>query len=1060
MPPFVPRKRHRSPSPSASTSQNRSHAPPSSKRARPTVFDALDDEPNTTRTPDESKAFLDSLGGEGESSLSGVSSDDDLEFEDALHAPAGKRTKIHGVKKKEAEEEEDSDEEMEWEDAVPSAHVHAHKHHSAQHAEEVPSSEQAGLRDLELTIEKHEPFSFSRSAAEAAVGKKGPSKIERYIRIQTHCMHVQFLIWHNAVRNGWINDKEVQKILVDGLSEGIMNEVKKWRSTMGLLAKQGPAEETGSTGTKGKGKGKAKEKSARERIRDWGADATKLENTTPNLSRGDPMLRLLKYLTAYWRKKFRVTAPSLRKMGYRPVQEVDAEIKSFQNEPHDPRRHGERVESIAQFRKLAKKCEGSRDVGAQLFTALLRGLGIEARMVTSLQPIGYGWTKHEEAEPRKEQEKAENKPNITEDNAVTPFSDEEEIQLAKRHAANGPSLSPVRGAATKSRPSTATSRRSKRGTTSAPISLHGTSSELSDPPTDSDSDLSIIDVTPSTRSPSKPGKPYDADLTFPTYWTEVLSPISNTYIPVSALVNPIIATQPEHLAVFEPRGAAAEKSKQVLCYVVAYSTDRSAKDVTVRYLKKHIWPGRTKGFRIPPEKVPVYNKWGKVLRHEEYDWFRRVMSAFDRPAELRTAADDVEEQRELVPVRAERKAKDGKEGGEETLQYYKSSAEFVLERFLRREEALLPDAEPVKYFTTGKGEKEKREAVYRRADVVPCKTVETWHKEGRQVRVGELPLKHVPYRAVTLIRKREIEDTARQTGEKPLQGLYAESQTEWIVPDPIGPDGKIPKNGFGNIDVYVPSMVPEGAVHIPLRGTAKVCKRLGIEFAEACTGFEFGRQRAVPVLTGVVVAKENVDMVIDAWKEEMESQRLKEETKQEKLILGLWRRFVIGLRIRERVRREYHGGDEEREEVDLSAGRNGNDEEGGGFIPDANSESMSGGFLPPGNDEEQRFGGVFMPDGEDEALEAPAELEIEIHDAGADDGSGEPKATKTDSKKDTPISLQSTTNDADEQEKVIPARPKSRASSSNRGCAPSRRSAAKTQPRRSAATNSPYFKKR
>lgn len=916
MPPFVPRKRHRSPTPSTSTPKIRSHTSPSSKRARYTVFDTLDDEPKTTHTPDEIKAFLDSLdGGEEDSSLSEVNSEE--EFEDALSTPTAKSTKIR-ITKENPTEEDESDEEMEWEDAVPSALVHTHKHHSSQTGDDVPSSEQAGLRDLELIIEKHGHFPLSRSAAEAAVGKKGPSKIERTIRILTHCMHVQFLICHNAVRNSWVNDKEVQKILVDGLSEGIMKEVKKWRSSMGLLAKDDPSQGTGSTETNISGKGKSKEKSAREKIRDWGADASKLENGTPNLSRGDPLLRLLKYLMAYWRKKFRITAPSLRKTGYRPVQEVDAEIKSFQNETHDPSRHGERVESIAQFRELARRCEGSRDVGAQLFTALLRGLGIEARMVASLQPIGFGWTKHEEAEACKEQGKAENKPNVVaDDNAIPPSSDAEETQPVKLRRAKGPS-----GTATKTRPSTAASQRPKRGTTSAPISLRNTSSELSDPPadSDSDSDVSIKEITPSTHTQSKLGNPHDIDLSFPTYWTEVLSPVSNTYIPTSVLVHPIIATQPEHLTVFEPRGAAAEKSKQVLCYVVAYSADRSAKDVTVRYLKKHIWPGKTKGFRIPPEKVAVYNKRGKILRHEEYDWFERVMGAFERPVQLRTAADDIEEQRELVPVRPERKSKDGKEGGEETLQGYKASDEFVLQRFLKREEALLPRAQPVKYFTTGKGVKEKKEAVYRRADVVPCKTVETWHREGRQVRAGEHPLKHVPYRAMTLIRRREIEDVARLTGETPLQGLFAESQTEWIVPDPIGPDGKIPKNEFGNIDVYVPSMIPEGAVHIPLRGTAKVCKMLGIEFAEACTGFEFGKQRAIPVLTGVVVAKENVDTVIDAWREEMERQRLKEEVKQEKLVLGLWRKFLTGLRIRERVRREYHDGEEGQKEPGPSVG--------------------------------------------------------------------------------------------------------------------------------------------
>ena len=58
-------------------------------------------------------------------------------------------------------------------------------------------------------------------------------------------------------------------------------------------------------------------------------------------------------------------------------------------------------------------------------------------------------------------------------------------------------------------------------------------------------------------------------------------------------------------------------------------------------------------------------------------------------------------------------------------------------------------------------------------------------------------------------------------------------------------------------------MIPKGAVHIPLKSTVRICKRLGIDFAEAVTGFEFGKQRAVPVITGVVVADGNEQTVID-----------------------------------------------------------------------------------------------------------------------------------------------------------------------------------------------------
>lgn len=1041
MPPFVPRKRHRSPSPSSATSP---------KRGRRSVFDTLDDEPKAARTWDENNALLDALGGEDESSVSEFDSED---LEDALPPPAAKRRRVDNQKSHvNVEAEEDSsDEEIEWEDAVtagPSHHLQQNK---------VPSSATAGLRDLEITIQQRDGPSYDSSVARAAVGKKGPSKIERSIRIQTHMMHIQFLVWHNAIRNSWLNDEEIQKILVDELSDGIKNEVKKYRNAMGIVEKPSPKSV--------KGKGKGREKSAPEKIRDWGASAGKLENGAPNLSRGDPLLRLLKYLSAYWKKRFRITAPALRKQGYRPPRELDAEIKSFQNDRHNPTVHGERVESLVEFRKLAKKCEGSRDVGAQLFTALLRGLEIETRMIASLQPVGFGWTKHEEALPRQTGETVETTLNNVAENDVETSSDGETVVAQKNSSSKGASFSPVRRATIKTRPMTAASRRSKRGTTSAPITLHDSSSELSDPPSsDSDIDASMIDITSTAPSPKKSSKFYDKDLTFPTCWTEVFSPVSNTWIPVSVLVSSIIATQPEHLAVFEPKGAAAEKSRQVICYVIAYSSDRTAKDVTVRYLKKHIWPGKTKSYRIAPEKVPVYNKRGKILRHEEYDWFKRVMSPFDRPSSKRTAADDVEEQSDLVPVKPERKSKDG-QGSEETVQGYKNSAEFVLERFLRREEALLPDAQPVRYFKTKVKGEEKEEAVYRRSDVVVCKTVETWHKEGRQVKIGSAPLKHVPYRAVTLLRKREIEESTRQNGEKPLQGLYSEDQTEWIVPEPIGPDGKIPRNAFGNIDVYVPSMIPRGAVHIPLKGTARICKKLEIDFAEACTGFEFGRQRAVPVLTGVVVAREYEHVVIDAWEEERVRMRVKEEARMEAQVLGLWKKFYVGLKIRERVRREYQEGDLDDGESGLATGEIAG--ERGDISPNGDTDAMAGGFIPAGQDEEAGSGG-FLLDSDEEDLR-PTELEIEDQvpkSKAPDQHAPAMRAALKGRHSDTPISLQSTSNDEDSsselsdlesEEDYVPKQTKS--GGRGRGSRPTRASTTKARPRRTAATSSPYFKK-
>ncbi|OCL01235.1 Rad4-domain-containing protein [Glonium stellatum] len=982
MPPFVPRKRHRSPSPTSSPLCRRPTpiAPP--RRVRETIFETLDSAPPTARSLEQTKALLEEE--DDISELSDISSD---EFEDVIISGARSSARGRGKKHKAlGKVDSDSEEGAEWEDALGSHH-HTEKHLDEHVTAPVPSG------DLELTLSSSiNPTAFS---ATTDGGKKGPSKIERRIRTMTHCIHVQFLMFHNLIRNAWIQDKEVQRILLKSLSKGCWKEVEAWWRNAGIRDGYTTVVEGGYPGgeievesASAKDKGKAKQapgkpvtKSSRARMsdskagqrgnngggqRDWGASSAHLEQNAPNLSAGDPLLRLLKYLSAFWKQKFRLTAPCLRKRGYLPPWALEAEIEAWHRDTLNVGEFGERVESLNAFRELARKCEGSKDVGQQLFTALLRGLGIEARMVASLQPIGFGWSRAEEGKVRK--------------NSVTAQGEPKE----KRNAEDGKvkigiNLALPKKANPESSLSTEMRNRKLFDNDNSPISQDNVGlSDLSCLPSDSNSSNIGSKTTGRPKvGLSNASRKYGQELPYPTYWTEALSPTTRIPIAVSPIPLPIIApsSNPDLLAQFYPRGAASESAKQVFCYLIAFSPDGTAKDVTTRYIPRRVWPGKTKGARIPAEKIPVHNGRGKVRKWEEWDWFKSVMRPYERSAENRTLWDEIEDKGDLVSAKPTKAKAVDEEGGKETLQGYKSSTEFVLERHLRREEALGPDAKLARYFTTGKGDKEIKEPVYLRKDVVTCKTVESWHKEGRRIKGGEQPLKFVPMRAVTVTRKREIEEREREEGGKVKQGLYSEAQTEWIIPDPIQ-DGRIPRNVFGNIDVYVPTMVPEGAVHIPLRGTVRVCKRLGVDFAEACTGFEFGKQRAVPVLIGVVVAKENEGLVIDAWEAEEAERKRKEQSKKEKLVLGLWKKFLLGLRIAERMKREYGEEDgglledvnpftkeksilEDAEEDAVYYKRTG-------FSQQAHDEHLGGGFIR--DEDEEDTGGLVVEHEDDSDL--------------------------------------------------------------------------------------------
>ena len=968
MPPFVARKRQQSTPPPS---------PRTPKRVKkPTLFDTVDQAKPTASIADTQK-FLDNLhdGSDG-SSLSDVDSSD---FEDALPTKRGA-----------VSEREDEEEEIDWEDAVRAE-------------DSVPATLASGsVEGLELTLHKDRRIGARTNPHDK---KKGPSKIERQIRMATHCMHVQFLLFHNLIRNAWACDKEVQRILVDQLPDRIKTEVEAWRRDSGVVSpEKEPASKPSARVARGRGRGRGKGSHGvgdGRGQRDWGRPAERQERGVPNMSRGDPVIRLLKYLAAYWKKRFIITAPGLRKQGYKSLAVLEEEVASFRNDRHDPEEHGERVADLKEFRECARSGEGSRDVGAQLFTALVRGIGLEARLVASLQPIGFGWSKNEEAnlKKRKKSQKA-GRSGI----GAAIGRAEEDTESEDDHATEATKKPTEKSDAPGS--SSTNKRTSKvKGGKDAPIYLSDDGELSSNLSSMSDNDdVSVIDVTPSVPS-RKPNMNYDKDMPFPTYWTEVVSPLSNDIFSVDPLVLiPAVATGQDQLAAFEPRGAKADKAKQVIAYVVAYSSDGTAKDVTTRYLKRHMWPGKTKGMRMPVEKLAVLNKRGKVKRYEEYDWFKTVMSGYLRNDRMRTAVDDLEDEKDLKAVKPEKKQ--AKEG-EETLQGYKQSAEFVLERHLRREEAILPGSKPVKTFLAGKGDKAKEEPVYLRKDVVVCHTGESWHKEGRQVKAQEHPMKMVPVRAVTLARKREVEEAERDTGEKLKQGLYSWDQTEWIIPPPIE-NGVIPKNAFGNMDCFVPTMVPRGAIHIPLKGTVKICKRLEIDYAEAVTGFEFGNQRAVPVITGVIVATEHEDMVIDEWEKDEEERRIKEEGKREKAALAMWRRFLMGLRIVERVREEYGDDADAHMKEEMNPFTNKNKKAKASH----SAPSHVNGVSAVANTVEGTLGGGFFHDSEDDEHEEFDGRDELVHER-TEDTSGGGFVPEDDDPSPTTLPPHSATNSRD-----------------------------------------------
>lgn len=369
---------------------------------------------------------------------------------------------------------------------------------------------------------------------------------------------------------------------------------------------------------------------------------------------------------------------------------------------------------------------------------------------------------------------------------------------------------------------------------------------------------------------------------YPVYWVEVLDVGHQKWQPVDPVVTHTF-WKPKAL---EPPVTDKENS---LSYVVAFEADGTARDVTRRYAKAYT--AKTRKLRI-----------GNVT--EEGDkWWRRVMKIYRR----RTPTDlDQIEDNELAGVEA-------REPMPRNVQDFKDHPIYALERHLRRHEVLATGATPSG--TVAAGSRGSLEKIYRRKDVRIARSADKWYRMGREVKPMEIPVKWLPKKARPKSRYEEEEEDAQGDAGTPI---YTEDQTMLYVPEAVR-NGRVPKNKFGNIDVYVPSMVPPGGVHIVHEYASRAAFVVGIDYAPALTGFQFKGRHGTAVLHGVVVAKEYEEAVRAVMEgfEHLEEEAADQQRRNR--ALKAWRKLLMGLRIREQI---WSGVDvEERRQADEKAAR-------------------------------------------------------------------------------------------------------------------------------------------
>uniref|UniRef100_A0A8C4XPW1 p125 n=1 Tax=Falco tinnunculus TaxID=100819 RepID=A0A8C4XPW1_FALTI len=285
-----------------------------------------------------------------------------------------------------------------------------------------------------------------------------------------------------------------------------------------------------------------------------------------------------------------------------------------------------------------------------------------------------------------------------------------------------------------------------------------------------------------------------------------------------------------------------------LFYIVGFDNDGSVRDVTQRY--DPVWMTATRKNRVDPE------------------WWEDTLQPYKSPYVERDKKEEKEFQVKLqdqpLPT---------------AIGEYKNHPLYALKRHLLKYQAIYPESAAILGYCRG-------EAVYSRDCVHTLHSKDTWLKQARVVRIGEVPYKMVKGYS-NQARKARLAEPANR--DKEDLALFGRWQTEEYQP-PVAVDGKVPRNEYGNVYLFLPSMLPIGCVQLRLPNLNRLARKLDIDCAQAITGFDFHGGYSHPVY---------VKTVIFSLFNNNPAQ------KREKRALGNWKLLTKGLLIRERLKQRY-----------------------------------------------------------------------------------------------------------------------------------------------------------
>ncbi|XP_052867437.1 DNA repair protein complementing XP-C cells homolog [Anopheles cruzii] len=334
------------------------------------------------------------------------------------------------------------------------------------------------------------------------------------------------------------------------------------------------------------------------------------------------------------------------------------------------------------------------------------------------------------------------------------------------------------------------------------------------------------------------------------YWVEVFCEHEDKWVTIDVLNGSVYRLED-----------VVKQATQPIAYVLAWNNDGTIKDVSPRYISR---------FGSKKSKLRVDDA-----------WLEEALGPYRGTRNKRDIIEDIKFERLL-----------NKRPFPEQIGEYRNHPKYAIERFLRRNEAIYPPDAPI----VGRI---REEAIYLRNCIYTLYSRDGWLRQAKTVRLYE-----EPYKAVKAKSKYD-----RFTGTATASDQMVELFGEWQVQDyepPVAKDGLVPRTAYGNVDLFKPCMLPKGTVHLQLPGLNRICRRLRVDCAQAIIGFEYRKGGCQAVYDGFVVCEEFREQVVDEWYQEQMELAEKEQERRRQRIYANWRRLIVGLRIRKKLKDRYN----------------------------------------------------------------------------------------------------------------------------------------------------------